>query len=71
MTEEQLYNIAQNHPCDKEALKAFNELKKIDNTYHYCSDCDDLLTTSLNCCLNQQPTENDIEYINKVFNDDL
>lgn len=53
--EEKLIHIAQWDRDDDKAHKAMLELKeKFDPTYHYCSDCDDLVTTVAACCLNNK-----------------
>lgn len=55
MTEEEkrLINIAQYSLDDNEANAAMEELRRqFDSSYGWCSDCDDLVTTELMCCMN-------------------
>lgn len=49
-----LKRIAQEDPDDNKANKAMKELKKnFDSSYKWCEDCDGMVCTEKECCLNQ------------------
>ncbi|MEM6737430.1 MAG: hypothetical protein AAF620_15320 [Bacteroidota bacterium] len=52
----QLEIVAECHDNDgvaKSAMKLLRE--KFDKTYMWCTDCDGLVTTEANCCMNRKP----------------
>jgi hypothetical protein len=52
-TEIELIQIAQDHPDEDKANAAMRELRsEYDETYHWCLDCDGLVTKEAGCCLN-------------------
>ena len=48
----ELITIAESNPSDKEAEAAMAILREeFDPTYHWCWECDGLVTTTKDCCL--------------------
>jgi len=57
-TENELIQLAEQHPDDIVANKAMKELReKFDKTYFWCEDCDGLVCKEIDCCLNIINTE--------------
>lgn len=49
-----LMRIAEQHPNDEVSAKAMQDLRsKYDETYFWCDDCDGIVTTEANCCMNR------------------
>jgi len=52
LSEYDLCKIAQTDESDDKASEAMRELRKrFDSTYFWCEDCDGLVTTEKECCL--------------------
>lgn len=52
-TENELIDIAQDHPDENIANDAMKELReRFDATYGWCYDCDGLVCKEIDCCLN-------------------
>lgn len=57
-TEIELIEIAERHLIDKKANFAMKILREeYDKTYGWCEDCDGLVITEKNCCLNRNLNE--------------
>lgn len=55
LSEEELCQVAEIHPDDKEASKAMRMLRtKFDKSYIWCYDCDGLVIKESECCLNKE-----------------
>lgn len=55
MEEDNLVKVATFHVEDEIANKAIKILREnFDSTYFFCTDCDGLVTTFKNCCLNRK-----------------
>ena len=51
--ERELCDIAERDPDDEKANEAMKTLReKYDKTYFWCDDCDGLVTTEADCCMN-------------------
>ena len=60
-----LIEIAEQHPNDEVSKKAMKELReKYDETYFWCDDCDGLVTTKANCCMNIKHKKKDNNKLN-------
>jgi hypothetical protein len=60
-TEKELILTAEQHPNEETANKAMKELRsRFDKTYVWCNDCDGLVTKEKDCCLNIDPSTEDI-----------
>ncbi len=56
-TKQELIEIAESND-DTKADAAMKELReRFDKTYFWCADCDYLVTTQINCCMNRENKE--------------